>query len=99
MSTETQQDDEPEWEVSIESWRPDDEPGESEWRHYVVQAPDEHVRQSRTVSNSPSDDGRDESTAKDRAIDKATGVGFESIVGFGDVYRVYEVTGPYDPDE
>ena len=79
MSTETQQTEDPYWEVSIEAWGPDDPPGESEWRHYVVQA-------------------SDESTAKDRAIDKATGVGFERIVGIGDDYRVYEISGPYDPD-
>ena len=96
MNTETQQSEDPYWEVSVESWGPDDEPGESEWRHYVVQAPDEHVRQSRTVSNSPSDDGRDESTAKDLAIDEATGVGYKSIVGVGDDYRVYDVAGPFD---
>jgi len=41
----------------------------------------------------------DEETAKEKAIEEATGVGINSIVGISDAYEVYEVAGPFEGDD
>ena len=66
----------PEWEIGIRAWGPDDEPGEARWEHYHPRA-------------------EDKEEAKEKAIDEATGIGINSIVGMTDSYEVYMVEGPY----
>jgi hypothetical protein len=39
----------PQWEVSIEAWGPDDAEGETRWQHYLVSAPDEDTAKEKGI--------------------------------------------------
>ncbi|SEO99106.1 hypothetical protein SAMN05216388_10268 [Halorientalis persicus] len=52
MSNNSQPD--PEWEVGIRAWGPDDEPGEARWDHFHPNAPDKETAKERAVEEAKS---------------------------------------------